>query len=78
MQQKLFDSSGNGNNGTVYNGSTVCGQTGTCPQWGTSYGKFKWGWSFDGVDDGINASTSSSLTSGNVTRQLNLECLGQY
>ena len=55
----VYDWSGNGNNGTVMNGSNVCGQKTDCAKWGASYGKLgAGGWGFDGVNDYINISNS--------------------
>jgi len=44
-----YDYSGNGNNGTLYNGSTICGGIDNCPLWVD--GKIEKAISFDGVDD---------------------------
>jgi hypothetical protein len=44
-----YDYSGYGNNGTLYNGSTICGGIDACPLWVD--GKFGKAISFDGVDD---------------------------
>ena len=53
-----YDYSGNGNNGTLYNGSNVCSNppTSGCPTWVD--GKFGKALSFDGVDDYVKVSSS--------------------
>jgi hypothetical protein len=57
------DSSGNGNSGTLYSGTTVCSNppTAGCPTWVD--GKFRKALSFDGVDDYVN----TPLLQNNVT-----------
>ena len=53
------DSSGNGNDGTLKNGSTTCFD-GDCPVWST--GKIGTGMYFDGINDYIDAGNDSSLS----------------
>jgi hypothetical protein len=47
----VYDYSGYGNNGTLYNGSTICGGIDNCPLWVD--GVIGKAISFDGVDDKI-------------------------
>jgi hypothetical protein len=62
-----YDYSGNGNNGTLYNGSNVCSNppTSGCPTWVD--GKFGKALSFDGVDDYVSVSDSPILNPSTVT-----------
>jgi len=54
-----YDYSGNGNNGTLYNGTNICGGIDTCPLWvDEKIGKAV---SFDGVDDYVDAGNDTSL-----------------
>jgi len=55
------DSSGNGNDGTLYDGTTVCSDT-PCPKWVD--GKYGKGLEFDGSNDYVNVSHSESLNFG--------------
>ena len=63
-----YDYSGNGNNGTLYNGTTVCGGTNGCPLWVN--GKFGKAVSFDGVDDWIEILNSNLLNPSLITVSL--------
>lgn len=64
------DSSGNGNNGTITIGATAPQTTvGTCLTAGTAWGngaagKFNASLSFDGVDDGVDVGSMSSINNG--------------
>ena len=60
-----YDYSGNGNNGTLYNGTIVCGGIDDCPQWVN--GKIGKAISFDGVNDYINVDNSPSLMVDEIT-----------
>ena len=63
-----YDYSGNGNNGTLYNGSTVCGGIDACPLWVD--GKIGKAVSFDGVDDWIKVLNSDLLNPSLITVSL--------
>ena len=56
-----YDSSGNNNHGTLYNGSSVCSNppTSGCPTWVD--GKFGKALRFDGIDDYVEAPDSPNL-----------------
>jgi len=56
-----YDSSGNNNHGTLYNGSNVCSNppTSGCPTWVD--GKFGKALQFDGIDDYVEAPDSPNL-----------------
>jgi hypothetical protein len=56
-----YDYSGNGNTGTLYNGSTIC-SGGNCPNWVD--GKYGKAIKFDGVDDYVQVPDSSTLNLG--------------
>jgi len=62
-----YDYSGNWNNGTLYNSTTVC-SGGDCPNWVN--GKFIKALRFDGINDYVNISNSPVLnpsSTGNIT-----------
>ena len=59
-----YDYSGYGNNGTLYNGSTVCGGIDACPLWVD--GKFGKALQFDGVDDYVDVPSSAILSGLNT------------
>jgi hypothetical protein len=63
-----YDYSGNENNGTLYNGTTVCGGIDTCPLWVD--GKFGKAVSFDGTDDWIEVLNSDLLNPSLITVSL--------
>jgi len=67
----VYDWSGNNNNGTVYNGTQVCGQTETCPIW-NSTGKFSGSWQFDGVNDYVRIPFANSLNFSNGTNPITI------
>jgi hypothetical protein len=66
------DNSGYGNDGTLYNGSTSCGNPPTagsgCPEWVD--GKYGKALSFDGVDDYVNITDSTSLNPSKISIEL--------
>jgi hypothetical protein len=64
----VYDYSGNGNNGILYNGTTVCGGIDACPLWVD--GKFGKALSFDGIDDWIKVLDSDLLNPSLITVSL--------
>jgi len=63
-----YDYSGNGNNGTLYNGTNICGGIDACPLWvDRKIGKAV---SFDGVDDWIKVLNSDLLNPSLITVSL--------
>jgi len=66
------DNSGYGNDGTLYNGSTSCGNPPTtgaeCPQW--IDGKYGKALSFDGSNDYVNITNSTSLNPSKISIEL--------
>jgi hypothetical protein len=64
----VYDYSGNNNNGTIYSGTIVCGETDTCPLWVS--GIFGKALSFDGVDDWIEILNSDLLNPSLITVSL--------
>ena len=71
-----YDYSGNNNNGTLYDANSTNYDGNTPPQWVD--GKFGKALSFDGIDDIVNVSSSSTLNSPNFTliAWINLKNLG--
>jgi hypothetical protein len=63
----VYDYSGNGNNGTLYNGSNICSNppNSGCPTWVD--GKFGKALRFDGVDDYVSVPDSPILNPSTVT-----------
>jgi hypothetical protein len=59
-----YDYSGYGNNGTLYNGTTVCGGIDACPLWVD--GKFGKALSFDGIDDYVKVPDNSLPKIGTI------------
>jgi len=66
-----YDYSGNGNNGTLYNGTNICGGIDACPLWVD--GKFGKALQFDGVDDYVLIPHSSSLNLDGYTNSYSIE-----
>jgi hypothetical protein len=63
-----YDYSGNKNNGTLYNGTSICVGTDACPLWVD--GKIGKALSFDGVDDWIKVLNSDLLNPSLITVSL--------
>lgn len=59
----IKDLSSSGNNGTTYNGSTICGQINTCPIWNSTNGRFGASYQFDGLNDYILATVTQTKKS---------------
>lgn len=76
-----YDSSGNGNDGTLSNASTgyTCGVSGACPDWVT--GKYGNALKFDGIGDYVNAGNGAGLNLTNsftISLWINPSILPQY